>query len=133
MRIPNRFLQRCPLVYVLKRGKWVKIGITESLEHRLRTLRTGSPEDFSSCVLLTYHTRDQISQVEDRLHKRLKPWKAKREWFKDGLFFRWRLAWELRGLRKYRHLYRSRRDLAKPLWSLFMFIARVRISMFSRL
>lgn len=56
-----------------------KIGVSNDVEKRLSTLRTGSGHKL--CCLAYYKTKDKATNVERALHKLFDEFRAQGEWF----------------------------------------------------
>lgn len=71
---------RAPYVYVVSDGRGrLKVGKTQNLPSRLRTLRTSAPE------LEVVREIEGYTGVERALHKLLAPHRIAREWFHDNI------------------------------------------------
>ena len=59
----------------------VKIGITDSLTHRLAGIRTGSPSEVYLLGFVEFKYRDRLEKEEKRLHQVFKRFHVRLEWF----------------------------------------------------
>ncbi len=71
-------------VYVVRAGDALKVGMTTSLDSRIRALRTGSPHPVNEVALWR---EPDASAIERRMHDALAPFRMQGEWFacSDGL------------------------------------------------
>lgn len=68
----NRF------VYVLKSGKYYKIGISKDVAERLRNLQTGNPIEIA---LVSAAFLENAPRFESRLHEAFSDYRTRGEWF----------------------------------------------------
>ena len=67
-------------LYFVKCNKYVKIGITNDVEKRIKTLQTGNAENLELIRLIEIPDEDAY-KIENAIHNRLKEYRVKNEWF----------------------------------------------------
>jgi hypothetical protein len=65
-------------LYLIRCNTFVKIGITNDIDYRLRTLQTGNP--YPLAVLATFEFANALP-IESRLHKKYSRFRVRGEWF----------------------------------------------------
>jgi len=66
-------------LYIIKVGEFCKIGITQNINARIKTIETYNP---LNCELLFYEKIENSRGIEHFLHQKLKNKNIKNEWFK---------------------------------------------------
>ena len=60
-----------------------KVGVARNVDRRLETLQTGNPYELAIIAKLGPFSRLQAYETERRLHRRLKNFKIRGEWFRE--------------------------------------------------
>ena len=69
-------------VYVIGPDKGpIKIGFTNNLENRLRTIQTGNPERIKIHYSIEFKSEKDMRAAEKKIHKSLSHKRKKGEWF----------------------------------------------------
>jgi predicted DNA-binding protein (UPF0251 family) len=66
-------------LYLIQTGEFTKIGISQDIEKRIKSMKTDNPLEIE---LLFYKKIKNVRKVESFLHKQLKEYNVKNEWFK---------------------------------------------------
>jgi hypothetical protein len=66
-------------LYLIKTGEFIKIGISQNIEKRIKSMETDNPHKIE---LLFYQKIENARKIESFLHKQLKEHNVKNEWFK---------------------------------------------------
>jgi hypothetical protein len=66
-------------LYLIQAGEFTKIGISQNIEKRIKSMETDNPLEIE---LLFYKKMENVRKVESFLHKQLKEYNVKNEWFK---------------------------------------------------
>ena len=68
-------------VYMIKADQFVKVGVAKNPEKRLEQMQTGSPYELEIIALLPFITRSMAFEYENHLHRRLRRFHFRGEWF----------------------------------------------------
>ena len=63
------------MIYLLKSGKFLKIGFTSNIENRIKQYKTHNPD------ILVLSMMEGTREDEKKLHTLCKQWKYDTEWF----------------------------------------------------
>jgi len=73
-------------VYLIRSGRKkgaIKIGVASNIEKRISELQTGNPAELCLVASIPCSSRKHAYDIEKGLHKRLRRWHIRGEWF-DG-------------------------------------------------
>lgn len=68
-------------VYLIQAGPFVKIGVSEDIAKRIDAMQTGSPHALVEIARLPFDTRTAAYEYESHLHRELKRFHYRGEWF----------------------------------------------------
>jgi len=69
------------VVYFIRAGEYVKIGIAKDIKSRIAALQTGQPVKIEFCGAIRNITIEQARRYERKLHEFFKNLRAEGEWF----------------------------------------------------
>jgi len=66
-------------LYILSCGDLLKIGVTNNIEERIKTLQTGNPQQI---ILEHIEQRNEAYKIETYLHQQFQSFHVRGEWYK---------------------------------------------------
>lgn len=80
--------RKIKFVYMVSDGHYIKIGVTENMENRLRSISTGNPRPLKIMAIIDVGYNIDAHTVEKDLHYRLADARSSGEWFfHNNVFF----------------------------------------------
>lgn len=73
-------------VYVMKCEQYIKIGISDSPEKRLKNMATGNPFEITIEALSFINGKRAAYGIEHELHKKFREFHVTGEWFHDSIY-----------------------------------------------
>lgn len=71
-------------VYMIYGGGYLKIGVAQNPDKRLKTMQTGNPYKLRIMALIPFQSRREAFDYENELHKKFKAFHYTGEWFHYG-------------------------------------------------
>ncbi|RLI72248.1 MAG: hypothetical protein DRP02_02220 [Candidatus Gerdarchaeota archaeon] len=67
------------ILYLIQCGEFVKIGVTDNLQKRIKTFQTGNPFPLKVLYARDFHN---AKRIERNLHRKYKKHRHRLEWFR---------------------------------------------------